>query len=83
MSPPTDVMTGIRSQYHVFFVPQRTVACEQMLEDEGVLNYVSIGEYALGLVPLDSDLLSLEMEGVFRQVCMYVCAYTSRPFRNN
>jgi len=38
-----------------------------MLEDEGVLEHCEIGEVHLGLVPFDSDLLSLEMDGVFRQ----------------
>ncbi|CAE7635683.1 VPS33, partial [Symbiodinium microadriaticum] len=58
---------GIRSQYHVYFMPHRSVACEQMLEDEGVLEVINIGEYHLGLIPFDSDLLSLEMVDLFRQ----------------
>jgi vacuolar protein sorting-associated protein 33A len=58
---------NVRSQYHVYFVPYRTVACEQILEDEGVLDICEIGEFNLGMVPFDSDLLSLEMPDVFRQ----------------
>jgi len=57
---------GVLSQFHVYFVPHRTVVCEQMLEDEGVLQHCEIGELALGLVQFDTDLLSLEMESVFR-----------------
>lgn len=38
-----------------------------MLEDEGVLEHVEIGEYHLGLIPFESDMLSLELDGVFRQ----------------
>ena len=88
-----------RLQFHVFFCPYRTVACEQMLEDEGVLRRadrgragagaggaggsirgdngtnsgcrdmpkVEIGEFSLGLVPFDADLLSLEIPSVFRE----------------
>lgn len=63
---------GLRSQYHIYFVPLRSVACEQILEDEGVLNLLSIGEYHLELVPLDSDLLSLELSDVYRQVTQYI-----------
>ncbi len=59
---------GIRTQYHVFFVPHRSVVCEQILEDEGLLKVTNIGEFHLGLVPLDSDILSLEMSESFRQV---------------
>ena len=61
------IKSGIRSQYHIYFVPHRTVVCEQMLEDEGALEHCEIGEFPLGLVQFDSDLLSLEMESVFRQ----------------
>lgn len=61
------IKAGVRSQYHVYFVPHRTVVCEQMLEDEGALEHCEIGEFPMGLVQFDSDLLSLEMESVFRQ----------------
>lgn len=58
---------GIRSQFHVYFIPHRTVVCEQLLEDEGVASQLNICEYHLGLVPFDVDLLSLEIDGVFKQ----------------
>ena len=63
----TSSKAGLRCQYHVYFVPFRTVACEQILEDEGVLDMCEIGEFNLGFVPLESDVLSLELEEVFRQ----------------
>jgi vacuolar protein sorting-associated protein 33A len=47
----------------VYFVPQRALLCEQVLRDEGVLPRIDIGDYPLDLIPLDSDLLSLELEG--------------------
>ena len=63
----TSMKAGLRSQYHIYFVPYRTVACEQMLEDEGVLELCEIGEFNLGMVPFECDMLSLELEDVFRQ----------------
>ena len=62
------VRAGMRSQYHVYFVPHRTVVCEQMLSDDGALQHIRVGEFRLGLIPFDADLLSLEMDGVFKQV---------------
>ena len=57
------------TQHHVYYVPFHTVICEQILEDEHVLEHISsIGEFCLGLVPLDSDILSLEMPDMFKQV---------------
>lgn len=63
------VKAGLRSQfqYHVYFIPHRAVACEQMLEDEGVLDIVNTGEFHLGLIPFDSDIVSLEMEDLYKQ----------------
>jgi len=63
----TSIKQGLRTQYHIYFVPYRTVACEQMLEDEGVLELCEIGEFNLGMVPFECDLLSLDLDDVFRQ----------------
>jgi vacuolar protein sorting-associated protein 33A len=49
-------------------MPHRSVACEQVLEDEGVLEVTNIGEYHLGLIPMESDLLSLEMSDLYSTV---------------
>jgi hypothetical protein len=62
------VNAGYKCLHHIYFVPGRTIACEQILEDEGVLNQAILGEYQLGFIPLDTDILSLEMEGLYRQI---------------
>jgi hypothetical protein len=64
------ISRGMRTQYHIYFVPHRTVACEQALEDEGISGNVEINEFHLGFIPFDTDLLSLEMDSVFRQVTL-------------
>lgn len=64
---------NIRSQYHIIYVPTRTISCEQILEEECVLSHVSVRQWSsLGIIPLDSDILSLEMNSVFRQVVLYI-----------
>lgn len=40
----------------------------QILQEERVLRKVDVGEYPLDLVPLDKDVLSLELDGLFRRV---------------
>ena len=55
-------------EFHILFTPQRTVICEQVLEDEGVLDRLEIAEFALGFIPIETDLLSLEMGSIFKQV---------------
>lgn len=39
-----------------------------MLEEEGVLGDVVIKEYNLAFIPLESDVLSLEMENAAREI---------------
>lgn len=62
------ISTKTTVQHHIYYIPFHTIICEQILEDEQVLEHIStIGEYSLGLVPLDSDILSLEMPDMFKQ----------------
>ena len=63
------LVKGARSQfqYHIFFIPNRSVACEQLLEDDGVLDIVNIGEYHLGLIPFDDDIVTLEINDLYKQ----------------
>ncbi|CAM9322477.1 unnamed protein product, partial [Chrysoparadoxa australica] len=57
-------------RYNVCFAPQRTLICEQVLQSEGALQHVDVREYPLDLVPLDADLLSLELDGFWRECCV-------------
>ncbi|VAI62078.1 unnamed protein product [Triticum turgidum subsp. durum] len=57
-----DESKGLQREYHLYFVPRRIVACEKILEEEKVHQKLTIGEYPLYLVPLDEDVLSLELD---------------------
>jgi len=54
-------------EHSIFFVPRRTTACTQILEEEGILGDVTIGELALDLIPFEADLLSLELSTAYRE----------------
>ena len=56
--------------YSLFMIPRRTKVCERILEEEGVLADVQLGEFNMDLVPFDDDLLSLEMDSAFREVAL-------------
>ncbi|KAI9879951.1 MAG: hypothetical protein M1830_006259 [Pleopsidium flavum] len=49
-------------EFSIFWVPRRTLVCDKILEDQGVLGDVSIAEFALYFIPLERDVLSLELE---------------------
>ena len=48
--------------------------CELLLEREGVHGYVSYEEFPLDLIPLDQDLMSLEMPHFLRS-CYLVISF--------
>ena len=64
---------GAGYEYAVYFLPRRTIACERILQEAGVAGDVVAGEYPLGFIPFDADLLSLEMPSVFRVRCPAAC----------
>ncbi|XP_061842197.1 vacuolar protein sorting-associated protein 33A isoform X2 [Nerophis lumbriciformis] len=54
--------------FHILFVPRRSLLCEQRLKEQGVLgSFINIDEYILDLIPYDGDLLSMEYESAFRE----------------
>uniref|UniRef100_UPI003AABE75D vacuolar protein sorting-associated protein 33A isoform X2 n=1 Tax=Centroberyx gerrardi TaxID=166262 RepID=UPI003AABE75D len=54
--------------FHILFVPRRSMLCEQRLKEQGVLgSFTNIDEYILDLIPYDGDLLSMESESAFRE----------------
>jgi hypothetical protein len=60
----------------VYFVPQQFTICVHLLEEQldmpAVFNRIMFGEYKLGLIPFDTDILSLEMDGCFKQVSYHL-----------
>lgn len=57
--------------FHILFVPRRSLLCEQWLKEQGVLgSFIHREQYSLDLIPFDGDLLSMESESAFK-----VCAH--------
>ncbi|GFZ50066.1 hypothetical protein JCM24511_07819 [Saitozyma sp. JCM 24511] len=54
--------------YTILLVPRATELCRKVLEDEGVAGDVNISEYKLEFIPVEDDLLSLEMDDIARDV---------------
>ncbi|XP_064620988.1 vacuolar protein sorting-associated protein 33B-like [Lineus longissimus] len=61
-----DIAIQQKRKYKIIFVPKKCHVCERILEQEGVFGHVSLDEFHLDLIPLDRDLLSLEMPGFFK-----------------
>ncbi|RYP42937.1 hypothetical protein DL770_011979 [Monosporascus sp. CRB-9-2] len=55
-------------EFHIFWVPRRTLVSDKLLEEAGVLGDVNIAELPLYFFPLERDVLSLELEDSFRDL---------------
>ncbi|KAF9514282.1 hypothetical protein BS47DRAFT_1376541 [Hydnum rufescens UP504] len=54
--------------YTLILVPRRTSLCDRILEEEGVLGEVNISSYKLELIAIEDDVVSLELENVWREI---------------
>jgi len=57
----------VQRQYSIYFVPRRTMLCERVLAEQGVLGDVNTGEFALDLIPFDEDVLTMEMKPTYKE----------------
>lgn len=57
--------SNIDHEFSVILVPRRTLVCNKIFEDAGVLGDLSVMEFPLYFLPLEQDLLSLELEDSF------------------
>ncbi|KZO91497.1 Sec1-like protein [Calocera viscosa TUFC12733] len=57
-----------RHAYTLLLVPRRTILCDRILEEEGVFGDITLGQLKLEFIPLEEDVLSLEMENTYKEV---------------
>lgn len=53
-------------RYKIIFTPQKFYVCETVLEEQGVYGDVTTDEWAFYLLPLDDDIISMELPEFFR-----------------
>ncbi|KAI0547423.1 Sec1-like protein [Xylaria curta] len=61
----------IGHEFHVFWVPRRTLVSDKLLEEAGVLGDVNIAELPVYFFPLERDVLSLELDDSFRDLYLF------------
>ncbi|XP_026992938.2 vacuolar protein sorting-associated protein 33B [Tachysurus fulvidraco] len=62
----SDKANGRFRRYKIIFSPQKFYACDMVLEEQGVYGDVTSDEWAFYLLPLDEDIISLELPEFFR-----------------
>ncbi|KAL2129706.1 hypothetical protein VTI74DRAFT_7423 [Chaetomium olivicolor] len=55
-------------EFHIFWVPRRTLLSDKVLEEAGVLGDTNVAELPLFFFPLEKDVLSLELNDSFRDL---------------
>jgi hypothetical protein len=55
-------------EFHVYFVPRKTSLCVNIFENGGVLGDIVLGELPLLFLPLEQDLISLELDTCFQEL---------------
>ena len=68
--------SNIDHEFSIFLVPRRTLVCNKILEDAGVLGDVSVEEFPLYFIPTEQDVLSLELADSFGD--LYLVSRASR-----
>uniref|UniRef100_A0A8C9Z781 VPS33B late endosome and lysosome associated n=1 Tax=Sander lucioperca TaxID=283035 RepID=A0A8C9Z781_SANLU len=61
-----DKATGRFRRYKIIFTPQKFYACDAVLEEQGIIGDVTTDEWSFYLLPLDDDIISLELPEFFR-----------------
>eukprot|EP01012_Entosiphon_sulcatum_P040779 TRINITY_DN5449_c0_g1_i1.p1 TRINITY_DN5449_c0_g1~~TRINITY_DN5449_c0_g1_i1.p1 ORF type:complete len:616 (+),score=132.33 TRINITY_DN5449_c0_g1_i1:1510-3357(+) len=56
-----------KQRFFMFMVPRQTLICERVLEEEGVLGQIELRELEMDVIPLDDDLVSMELDTGFRE----------------
>ncbi|XP_068694332.1 vacuolar protein sorting-associated protein 33B-like isoform X2 [Montipora foliosa] len=67
-----DKKSGKRRSYKIVYVPKKLHICEMILEQEGVYGDVSLDEFQLEFIPLDEDILTLELPSFLKDYVLMV-----------
>jgi len=62
----TESLTTTSALIHIILLPRKLSSIDKLFEEEGLAGYVELHQYAWEFIPIDYDLLSLELPAVFR-----------------
>ncbi|CAM9768585.1 unnamed protein product [Lampetra planeri] len=65
-----DKAAGVTRKYKIIFTPRKLYSCETVLEMEGVFGDVSCEQWEFDLLPLDNDVITLELPDFFQDFFM-------------
>ncbi|BDD60852.1 hypothetical protein MAP00_005946 [Monascus purpureus] len=57
--------SNVEHEFSIFWVPRRTLVSNTILEEAGIIGDVNIAQFSMHFLPLEQDVLSLELEDSF------------------
>ncbi|EPS33408.1 hypothetical protein PDE_08370 [Penicillium oxalicum 114-2] len=62
---------NVEHEFSIFFSPRRTLVGNAVLEEAGIVGDVNIAEFPLQFLPLEQDILSLELDDSFGDLYLH------------
>jgi len=63
--------SGGELEISIFLTPRRTLVADKILEEAGVLGDVNIEEFPLYFIPIEQDVLSMELQDSFKDLYLH------------
>lgn len=62
--------SGLKLDYHVIFLPKKSLFCEKRLKESGVYGSLTVYELPIYMYPLDTDIISMELPESFKEITL-------------
>ncbi|KAJ5093518.1 hypothetical protein N7456_009379 [Penicillium angulare] len=62
---------NVEHEFSIFLTPRRTLVSNAVLEEAGIIGDVNIAEFPLHFLPLEQDILSLELDDAFGDLYLH------------
>ncbi|KAJ6028173.1 hypothetical protein N7540_003749 [Penicillium herquei] len=62
---------NVEHEFSIFLAPRRTLVSNAVLEEAGIIGDVNIAEFPLHFLPLEQDVLSLELDDAFGDLFLH------------
>ncbi|KAJ5075392.1 vacuolar protein sorting-associated protein 33a [Anaeramoeba ignava] len=59
-----------KENHYLFLYPRKTILCDEILEEDGVYDLITVDDFDLGIIPFETDVLTLELDSDFRKYRM-------------
>jgi hypothetical protein len=59
---------NLNIDHTIYFLPRKSLICDNYLQEQGVYGDITIGEFHLDIIPYDNDIISLDIDDSFKHL---------------